>query len=337
MACSVGVIIPAFNAEDYIEKTLDSVAMQSRRAEQLIVINDGSTDRTSEIVEAWSLRKGVPVDLINQENRGLPAARNRGIRHADTDLIALLDADDLFLPEHLSLISRPFELDPRVVLSFGDGELFNSHGVIKASLLADTSLSTVRFEEKQDGLRVCSESAYVSLLPGNYIPNGSTIFRKDAAGKIGFYDESLKYIEDRDFNLRLSRIGLFAYYPVVVHRKRTHDNNITHPRNVERNMRFQFRVLRKMVRIANSLNLSGDEYVKTVKALHRHVWEMLYVSSRKGLGSYLSTMSHLLESGFYPSMLNMKHCLRAVTFSSPWVEQWYPRGGSSGETNHSGG
>lgn len=311
---SISVVIPAFNAEDYIVEALESVAGQSRKPDQVVVVDDGSTDGTYEVVESWSHGKKLNLHLLHQENRGLPGARNAGIRHATTDLVALLDADDVFLPHHLNLLCKAFERDG-IVLCFGDGELFDSTGVIKKSLVAGTLADGIDYDELPDGLRIFRASPYMSLLPGNYIPVGGTMFVKKAAESIGLYDESLRITEDRDFNLRLSRIGPFAYYPLIVHRKRSHDNNITHPRNTERNMRYQLMVLQKMLSSSEILHLNCEELKKTLETMDEHLWEMLYAASRKGLKSYLDTSALVIKSGRAGRLLNIKHCLRAIRFS----------------------
>jgi glycosyltransferase involved in cell wall biosynthesis len=85
----ISVIIPAFNAEKYIAQSIENALFQSYKNLEIIVINDGSTDKTAEIAEHY------PVKLINQENRGLSAARNVGVENATGEYIHFFDADDL--------------------------------------------------------------------------------------------------------------------------------------------------------------------------------------------------------------------------------------------------
>src|SRR5580658_2014305 len=90
----VSVIIPAFNSARTISATLDSVLAQVRPADEILVMNDGSTDETSEILESY---KSL-VQVFRQENSGLAAARNALFRRATGDLVAFLDADDIWHP-----------------------------------------------------------------------------------------------------------------------------------------------------------------------------------------------------------------------------------------------
>jgi glycosyltransferase involved in cell wall biosynthesis len=94
----VSVVIPAFNAAPFIEETLESVIRQSAVTSEIIVVNDGSTDNTCELVS----RYGARVRLINQSNCGVSAARNLGVSHSTGEWIAFLDADDLWSASKLS-------------------------------------------------------------------------------------------------------------------------------------------------------------------------------------------------------------------------------------------
>ena len=99
---SVGAIIPAHNAEAYLRDAIDSVLAQSHPVVDCVVVDDGSTDATAAIAEAY----GPPVRVVRQENRGVSAARNRGAAEAEGALLAFLDADDRWLPDRLKLRRR---------------------------------------------------------------------------------------------------------------------------------------------------------------------------------------------------------------------------------------
>ncbi len=94
---SISVIIPTWNRAHLIQRALDSVSVQSHRPDEVIVVDDGSTDNTCELVEA----EYPEVKLLSQENKGVSAARNAGIQAATGDWICLLDSDDTWQPEKL--------------------------------------------------------------------------------------------------------------------------------------------------------------------------------------------------------------------------------------------
>src|SRR5689334_21559100 len=102
MSPRVSVVTPAFDAAQTIGATVASVLGQTYRDVELVVVDDGSTDRTAAIAEAH----GEPVRVVRQENRGVAAARNRGIEAAAGELIAFCDADDVLLPEHVERLVR---------------------------------------------------------------------------------------------------------------------------------------------------------------------------------------------------------------------------------------
>lgn len=95
---TISAVIPLYNKGPYIERAIKSILNQKLQPDEIIVVNDGSTDDGPEIVKSF---KNEKIKLINQENKGVSAARNKGIKEAKGELIALLDADDEWLPNHL--------------------------------------------------------------------------------------------------------------------------------------------------------------------------------------------------------------------------------------------
>lgn len=99
----VSVIIPLYNKEKYIKRAIDSVLCQTYPAHEIIIVNDGSSDNGLQIAASY---KGNNIHLIDQPNSGVSSARNRGISESSGDMIAFLDADDEWMPEHLSTIFK---------------------------------------------------------------------------------------------------------------------------------------------------------------------------------------------------------------------------------------
>ena len=100
----IDIVIPAYNGEEFIESAIISVMRQTVSPAKLIVVNDGSTDGTAtKVKQIFSQQSHLPIRLVlcEQENRGLSAARNAGIRESDSEFIAFLDADDEWLPNKL--------------------------------------------------------------------------------------------------------------------------------------------------------------------------------------------------------------------------------------------
>jgi glycosyltransferase involved in cell wall biosynthesis len=140
----ISVIIPAFNAEKYIVDALDSVRCQSVTDIEIIVVNDGSTDDTRQLVENAVL-KDARLRLIDRQNSGKPAiARNKGIAVARGEYIAFLDADDLMLPGKLDAQLRVFESISDLGMVFHDWCVIDPNG----NVITDSRLNQVGYLAK---------------------------------------------------------------------------------------------------------------------------------------------------------------------------------------------
>jgi len=311
---TIAVVIPAYNAELYICEALDSVIGQSRPPEQIIVVDDGSIDDTVARVRSWQRENFPGLVLRQQSNRGVSAARNTALRHAEADLVAFLDSDDLWLPHHLEQLEIAFKHHPELVICFGDALYFDAQQIIKTSSLVGSRIETVEYHEAKDGLRLLKGSAYASLVPGNYVSLSASLISKKALEKVGAFDEAIKSVEDRDLFLRLSAIGQFAYYPWVVAQKRLHDNNLTHPRNISEFNRYKLMVLQKMTDDADAMKLSAMAKKQTRAALGQQVWLMLFAELRAGLGPFLEALTYLIRHRQLARVCNPNHFLRAFVF-----------------------
>jgi len=120
----VSVIIPAYNCAEYIAETIESVLNQTYHDYEIIVVDDGSTDATREVVEGY----GDRLQYIYQQNQGAAAARNHGIRLARGELIAFLDGDDLFLPDKLAVQVAYFDTNPSVGMVKTGWQMIDQHG-----------------------------------------------------------------------------------------------------------------------------------------------------------------------------------------------------------------
>jgi glycosyltransferase involved in cell wall biosynthesis len=122
----VSVIIPLYNAEKYISETLKSVLNQTYQNFEIIVVNDGSSDRGPEICQAFAQsHPDLQIRIISQANRGLPGARNTGIRSAKGEYLALLDSDDLWHPRKLESHIQHLQRSPLVGISFSYSEFID--------------------------------------------------------------------------------------------------------------------------------------------------------------------------------------------------------------------
>ncbi len=116
---TVDVIIPAFNAAKYLPFALESVSSQTFDDWQILLVDDGSTDNTADVVAPFLDRFGSKIRYIKQENRGVAAARNTAMRASTSEFLALLDADDVWLPCRLSESLKVLAERPEVGLAYG--------------------------------------------------------------------------------------------------------------------------------------------------------------------------------------------------------------------------
>jgi teichuronic acid biosynthesis glycosyltransferase TuaG len=191
----VSIIMPAFNVEKYIARSIESVVMQTYPDWELIVIDDGSTDATASIV-ADLKGKENRIKYYYQENKKLPAARNTGIAHATGEWIAFLDADDLWEPNKLSV---QFKYIKEVV-----ADVYFSGGYSM-----DENDKTIA-EYKTIYGSFTGIEIYKLLFFQNPIPVLSVIMKRSWVMKVGPQDETL-ICEDWDYWLRLGYSGAKFY------------------------------------------------------------------------------------------------------------------------------
>lgn len=281
------------------------------------MVDDGSTDGTAEQVRDWLTKCDLNARLIRQENKGAPAAQNHALRHINSDLIAILDADDIWLPNCLEVLERAFQTNPGLVCCFGDAEVFNANGLIARSFFREKSIQSLAHETGRHGLRIINESVYNSLLSYSYHPpTCSTLLSRYAIETAGRFDESFEVGYDHDLFLRLSRLGSFGYYPFPLSKVRRHDENLTHDSNALKFHQNIVSILTKMIRHSQELNLSTSELHHTLEAGAMHAQILLYISSTRGLGSYLQARQNLKGTDFVTPTLQLRHFLRAIYYST---------------------
>lgn len=153
------VVIPLYNKESSIQSTLKSVLEQTFRDFEVIVVNDGSTDRSVERINIFSDSR---IRLIHQENQGVSAARNRGIQEAKRDWVAFLDADDEWDREKLALFYKDIQRHPKVNWGFAGFYLFKGEKIRGAHLYKtkNTVLTNI-FDDLLNGIKIQTSSVVV--------------------------------------------------------------------------------------------------------------------------------------------------------------------------------
>ncbi|HYC00512.1 MAG TPA: glycosyltransferase family A protein [Candidatus Limnocylindrales bacterium] len=195
----VSCIIPAFNAERYLAAALDSALAQTRPPDQIVVVDDGSTDATAAVAAGY----GARVVLLRQANAGPAAARNRGIAASAGDVLAFLDADDTWEPRKLELQLERLQQRPDLDYCV-------------------TMLRNFVSEELED--RRVRDPRLLEPIAGFSLT--TLVVRRGAMERIGTFNEKLEHSDDTDWVLRASEAGaVHELLPHVLARRRLHDGN----------------------------------------------------------------------------------------------------------------
>ncbi|WP_179068215.1 glycosyltransferase family 2 protein [Nostoc sp. C052] len=178
----LSVIIPVYNSEGSVAKTLQSVVAQTYHDFEIIIVDDGSTDKSIDICKQFHDSR---IKIVHQQNRGLAGARNTGIRHAQGEYLAFVDSDDLWLPEKLEKHLQHFERSPEVGVSFSRSSLIDDQGK-PLGIYQMPKLTDIRPEY---------------LFCRNPISNGSSVvIRRAVLQAIKFQDNLYGEVEDFYFD-----------------------------------------------------------------------------------------------------------------------------------------
>jgi glycosyltransferase involved in cell wall biosynthesis len=216
---TVAVIIPTFNHARFLDDAISSVVAQTRPADEIIVVDDGSTDDPAAVVARFP-----GVRLIRQQNRGLSAARNTGLRSCATSHVVFLDADDRLLPIALQAGLNHAARRRDCALVYGGYCTFFDDGKPRES-----DKSALAKQQGGGGLAFAGGSAtHLEFLRSNLIAVPATVlYRRECVIEEGGFDETLHACGDYDLYLRMARRHGVANYPVVVAEYRRHMENMS--------------------------------------------------------------------------------------------------------------
>ena len=222
----VSIAIPVYNGQAVLAQTLHSVLAQTHRHLEIIVVDDGSTDGTWQMLESF----GDAIRAIRQPNGGLASARNTGIRAARGEFIALMDHDDLCEPERIA-VQLHFMLQlPEIVLCSSDFSAFNANGSVSASHIAayysrcspgqggvaarypsrgslDISACLSAAPQRPVLVPTCCGAAYEELALGNFVHPPTVMFRRSVLKEAGEFDPGARTMCDWDWLVKVARVG----------------------------------------------------------------------------------------------------------------------------------
>jgi glycosyltransferase involved in cell wall biosynthesis len=200
----ISAVLPCYNAAPFLEEAIESVRAQHRPVDEIIVVDDRSTDDSVAVAR----RLGATVVELTR-NSGPAAARNAGVRAASGAYVAWLDADDYWVPEHVARVAALLDQDERVAVAFGLVRQFGARTETWPALLPEHA----PVDAWETSLRRC------------VLPHNAVIVRRDAVLDVGGYDERLRLAEDYDLWMRLAWRHPFVCTHAVTAMWRRHASN----------------------------------------------------------------------------------------------------------------
>ena len=201
----VSIVVPAYNHGAYLREAIDSILGQDYPHVELIVIDDGSTDGTKQILASYGNR----FHWESQSNQGQVATLNRAWTKSRGDVLGYLSADDVLLPDAVGAAVRCLEQNPDAVLTYSDFNQIDPHSAVVRRV------TTPEFDYRTMAVKfVCP-------------PGPGAFFRRSAIAKAGFWDTELRQMLDYDYWLRLGLCGRFIRIPTVLAAYRVHPDSQT--------------------------------------------------------------------------------------------------------------
>ncbi len=218
MSGKISVLIPTYNVGAYLAETIRSVLAQTRPADEIIIVDDCSTDNSFEIAKSFSDPR-MKV-LSTGKNSGSALARNLGVKAAKNELIALLDGDDIWLEDHLETVAALLDEHPTASLAFSATEAFGSEQWVWPMVIAPNE----------------PVNCFWQCIPRTVIPQMNVILRRQAFDAVNGYRVRMRQTQDFDLFLRMAYRSPFICTHKVTSKYRRHNSSITwmRPKNALR-------------------------------------------------------------------------------------------------------
>lgn len=277
----VSILTPTYNRADFLPLAIESVLNQSYTNIEMHLVDDGSTDNTSELVKKYL--SDSRLHYYQQENQGQSVARNKALKHCKGDLICFLDSDNLFHLDKISTQVSILQSNPEVDIVYGDSELIDINGEVFST----------------QNIKRHSGMIYEKMLLDNIVGMNTAMARRKCFDELGGLDESIRVADDYDLWLRFSTKYRFLYEPAFFAQYRIMEDQISSDKS--RRFESNRRIIEKSM-IENP-ELITDKY-------RNYVWCNFYV--RKG-----RTLARMGKRG--EALSNYRKALHYDYFSSkPW-------------------
>jgi glycosyltransferase involved in cell wall biosynthesis len=293
----ITAVIPTYNNAAFIQQAVASINAQTRPVDEIIIVDDGSTDNTAEIVNDLE----GDIRYLRQGNQGPSAARNNGVQAAHGDMIAFLDADDQWTPEKIEHQLAVMQQYEQLVMVAGDmAEINLQDEVIVPSVLGKHSMHEVF----TDLAGAPVQNALSLLMKINFIPTGTVLVKRSTLLDAGGFNADIRYGEDLELWARIAASGEIACLPEVLMLRRQHGRNAT---------RSLGPLLEDLVKVTLSVRSWGAEY------LHQQGSDpdLLVAEAMNNLGYWQFSSGQLATAQqTFMNSLREKTTLRALLYRS---------------------
>ncbi len=261
---TVSIIIPAHNHGLYLAETLDSVLNQGVKDFEIIIVNDGSTDNTGDIADAYARKFGdQKVVCIKQKQGGPSAARNVALKRAQGRYISFIDADDLAIQGTLQKRIDYLDAHADVMLVCADVTNFGEQGTIDESYFRSRNIYS---DFKAAGFKF--EDLFSFILKVCMAFTSTVVVRRECLEALGGFDESFPVGEDKELYFRLGRRYKMIALPEIMVRRRIHATNISHGEVIRR---------KSYLAIAQKIQREDPQYYEANRELfHRWLTHLHY-------------------------------------------------------------
>jgi len=193
---TVTVVVPCFNTKKYVDEALLSIRNQTYTNLDIIAVNDGSTDETPQLLDRHA-ECDARVRVVHQRNRGLPGARNAGLRQARGEFVCFLDADDVMVPDKIEKQMQFLRDNPGIDLVYSD------------YFVGDSDLELIGLK----AARLPEGKVLDAFSHKNWLAVMTPLVRRSLVESVGEFDETLRASEDWDYWIRCAMTGTFGYLP----------------------------------------------------------------------------------------------------------------------------
>ena len=242
----ISAVIPAYNSAEFLKEAIDSILKQTHPVDEIIIVDDGSTDQTQQVVESF----GDQITYIKQANQGPSAARNNGILAAKGDWIAFLDADDQWTADKIEQQLNALKKAPTLKLIAADmAEVDQTGDLLIESVLAKHNL----LEQFRSLNGKPLPNALASLVTKNFIPTGTVLAERAVLIESECFNPQIRFGEDLELWAKIACNHPITCLPEVMMLRRQHGNNAT--QNSEA-------MLKDLIKVMQSVKRWGRDKLK---------------------------------------------------------------------------